>query len=86
MIIDWNYETQTIEDLIWLYFTKSKLPITEELYEWIDIKKVRNKIIIDEYRELKDEHISNNELFEDLSYKFGLCVSGIRKIIGENRL
>lgn len=80
MMITFDPEKATQEDIVYLFFNSKGIAISEEFYEYVDIKKVRNAAIKDDYTYLMEKDGKRTEIYVDLAYKYSVSARHVRDI------
>ena len=67
-------------DQVHVFVTSSGIDVPEEFYPLFDKVKVRSYLIIEDFKILNGTR-RPMEIYDDLSYKYGVCVSKVRETI-----
>lgn len=81
MILEFDPEKATTEDIIYLFFNSLGEHISEDFYEYVDINKVKRAAIKQDYSFLIKEKDGKMEIYEDLAYKYSTTLSIVRRAI-----
>jgi len=73
-------EKVTNEDIVYLFFISKGIMISEEFYEFVDIRKVRNAAIKNDYDSLIKSSWKKMEIYEELAHRYKISVGNIRII------
>jgi hypothetical protein len=79
-MITFDPEKATEEDIVYLFFNSKGIMISEDFYEYVDIKKVRNAAIKDDYRYMMSNS-KKMEIYAELAYKYSISIDQVRGIL-----
>lgn len=85
MIYEFTDRT-TPEDICYLYFSEHGIDINEDLYDLLDVNKVRNKAIIEDFdHEMTLGHFKI-DTYERLAQKYKMSTPNVRTIIANRTI
>ena len=71
----------TQEDIVYLFFNSKGIMISEEFYEFVDVKKVRNAAIKDDFNSMIAVGNKRMEIYDELAYRYKLSIAKIRALV-----
>lgn len=78
---DFDPQNTTKEDLVYTFFNEKGIPISEDLYEYIDYKKVINRAVVEEYTVLTSMGLAKMEIYEELSEKYTVSTRHVMNLV-----
>ena len=78
---DFDPQNTTQEDLVYLFFDEKGIQISEDLYEYIDFKKVVKKAIVEEYTVLTNNGFAKMEIYEELAEKYTVSLTTVKNYL-----